>query len=300
MWLALLGLISLFLILKPVPVHAAGQNLILATVTSTRDSGLMDFLVATFERQTGYSVKTIVVSSGEALATGSRGEADVLWVNSPEAEEKFMAEGHGLRRLPVMHNDFMIVGPAQDPAWARDSSSATSAFKRIAQSKVPFVSQADQSDTHKMELGLWKATGLLPQGRWYIEAGQGMEKTLWLAAQKGGYILVDRGTYLTMKRGLNLAILVEGGGAPKNFYSVIEVDPARHPKVNAAGARAFADFLLSYETQGMIGVYGQDEYEQPLFFPNGKAMEVNQGSCQKCPVVELRPPCVDDILSKTY
>ncbi|MBI1987773.1 MAG: substrate-binding domain-containing protein [Nitrospinae bacterium] len=270
--LALMGMICLLLILKAVPVHSAGQGLILATTTSTQDSGLLDFLLPIFERKTGYLVKTIAVGSGEALAMGSRGEADVLLVHSPEAEKKFMAEGHGLRRRPVMHNDFVIVGPAQDPARIQGTPSSAAAFKAMAQAQSLFVSRADQSGTHKMELNLWKAAGLSPQGKWYIEAGQGMGETLRIADQKGGYTLVDRGTYLAMKKGLGLSVLVEGDGALKNFYSVIELDSARHPKVNAAGGRAFADFLVSPETQRLIGIYGQDEYGQPLFFPNPKEM----------------------------
>lgn len=254
-------------------VQAAEKTLILATTTSTQDSGLLDFLTPIFEKQTGYTVKTIAVGTGEALAMGSRGEADVLLVHAPAAEKELMTHGHGSRRLPVMHNDFVLVGPSEDLAKVKGSTEAAVALKSIAQARALFLSRGDNSGTHKMEQTLWKQSGITPEGEWYLESGQGMGETLRIADQKGGYILADRGTYLTMKKGLRLIILVEGDPALKNYYSVIEVSSTRHPKANAEGAKAFADFLVSNPIQRYIGKYGVDEYGQPLFFPDNSTSQ---------------------------
>ena len=247
---------------------AAQGALILATTTSTQDSGLLDVLVPMFQKRTGVSVKTIAVGSGQALAMGRKGEADVLLVHSPEAERAFMAEGAGLRRRLVMHNDFVLLGPAADPAGLRGKA-APAAFRALAAGSVPFVSRGDQSGTHAAEKKLWKAAGVDPSGRpWYLETGQGMGQTLNIAAEKKACTLSDRGTWLAMRTFLGLAVLVEGDPALANVYHVIELDPARWPRVNAGAAQAFADFLVGAQAQEAIRTFGADRYGAPLFYPD--------------------------------
>ena len=243
------------------------EMLILATTTSTRDSGLLDELVPRFEAQTGIQVKVIAVGTGAALRMGREGNADVLLVHAPTAEEAFMREGHGLERRAVMHNDFVIVGPPDDPADVRDLPAAE-AMRRIAQSHALFISRGDDSGTHKKEQELWKAASITPEGAWYQASGQGMGATLQIASEKGAYTLTDRGTFLNMRAVLNLEVLVEGDPVLFNPYHVIVVNPERHPAVNVEGARAFADFLTSPEVQALIGAYGRDRFGEPLFVPD--------------------------------
>lgn len=243
------------------------QPIILATTTSTQDSGLLDVLVPAFEKQSGYQVKTIAVGSGEALAMGQRGEADVILSHSPDAEEKFVAEGHGVNRRAVMHNDFVLVGPPDDPAGVRGKP-MVEALTQLAQQQAVFVSRGDNSGTHALEKKLWKSAGLTPSGSWYLSTGQGMGNTLRVAEQKRGYTLSDRATYLAQRSQLQLAILGEGDQLLLNHYHVIEVNPAKHPRVNNAGARAFGDFLVSDAGQQIIRTFGVEKYGQPLFFPD--------------------------------
>ena len=254
---------------------AAPKAVILATTTSTQDSGLLDVLIPLFEKESGYFVKTIAVGSGQAMAMGKKGEADVLLVHSPDAEKKFMAEGDGVNRRLIMHNDFVIVGPTSDPARIRGVKTSVDAVKRISQTGSLFLSRGDNSGTHAKEKGLWKAAGTSPEGqKWYQQTGLGMGQTLNVAAEKKGYTLTDRGTYLTLRKTLGLDILVEGDPLLLNIYHVIEVNPGRWPKVNAAGARAFADFLVSNKVQAIIGTFGIDKFGAPLFFPDaGKKPE---------------------------
>ncbi len=251
------------------------KDIILATTTSTQDSGLLDVLVPQFERQTGLRVKTIAVGSGQAMAMGQQGEADVLLVHSPEAERKFVAEGFGIQRRRVMHNDFILVGPPADPAGIKAAGSALEGFRRIASTASVFVSRGDNSGTHAQEKKLWKAAGLTPEGqKWYQQTGLGMGQTLNVTAEKNAYTLADRGTYLALRKNLGLAILSEGDAVLLNVYHVIEVNPVRFPKVNAAGAKAFGDFLLAKETQKLIAIFGVDTFGSPLFFPDaGKKNE---------------------------
>ena len=257
------------------PAHAASKSLILATTTSTQDSGLLDVLIPVFEKESGYFVKTIAVGSGQAMAMGKKGEADVLLVHSPDDEKKFMADGFGTGRRLVMHNDFIIVGPASDPAGIRGAKSSADVFRKISHSGALFLSRGDNSGTHAKEKKLWKAAGLSPEGqKWYQQTGLGMGETLNVAAEKKGYTLTDRGTYLALRKTLGLEILAEGDPSLLNVYHVIEVNPARWPKVNSAGARAFADFMVSKKTQEMIGTFGVDKFGAPLFFPDaGKKPE---------------------------
>jgi tungstate transport system substrate-binding protein len=266
---ALLGMAILSLVLGKQPVQAQTKTIILSTTTSTQDSGLLDVLIPVFEKKTGYSVKTIAVGSGQAMAMGQKGEADVLLVHSPEAEEKFVAEGYGVNRRIVMHNDFILVGPPEDPARIKGMKSSSESFKKIASEKALFMSRGDNSGTHSKEKAIWKATGINPEGeKWYQQTGLGMGQTLNVAAEKKGYTLADRGTYLALKKNLGLHILVEGDAILLNVYHVIEVNPAKWTKINALGASAFSNFLVSKEAQGIIRTFGIDRFGSPLFFPD--------------------------------
>jgi len=259
-------------------VQAQPKTIILATTTSTQDSGLLDVLLPIFENKTGYFVKTIAVGSGQAMAMGQKGEADVLLVHSPDAEKKFVAEGYGVNRRLVMHNDFIIVGPSEDPAKIKGMKSSVEAFKKMASAKALFASRGDNSGTHAKEKAIWKATGMNPEGeKWYQQTGLGMGQTLSVASEKKGYTLADRGTYLALKKNLGLDILVEGDAILLNIYHVIEVNPAKWPKVNSAGAKAFADFMVSKETQGIIKTFGVDKFGSPLFFPDAGKKEEELG-----------------------
>jgi tungstate transport system substrate-binding protein len=251
------------------------KNIILATTTSTQDTGLLDVLLPIFEKKTGYFVKTIAVGSGQAMTMGQKGEADVLLVHSPDAEKKFMTEGYGINRRLVMHNDFIIVGPRNDPAHINRSRNAAEAFKKIAAGNALFISRGDNSGTHSAEKKIWGAAGIKQEGqKWYQQTGLGMGQTLSVAAEKKAYTLADRGTYLALKKNLGLDILVEGDAILLNIYHVIEVNPAKWPKVNGAGARAFADFMVSKDTQAIIKTFGIQKYGLPLFFPDaGKKVE---------------------------
>jgi tungstate transport system substrate-binding protein len=265
-------LASFCLLLKPVPATAAGtpsKTVILATTTSTQDSGLLDVLVPLFEKSSGYSVKTIAVGSGQAMKMGEKGEADVLLGHSPEAEKKFMADGFGSSRRLVMHNDFIIVGPLTDPAKIRAVTGVAEAMRQIAASGEAFISRGDNSGTHAKEKGLWKAAGIDPEaGKWYQQTGLGMGQTLNVAAEKRAYTLTDRATYLAMKKSLGMAILAEGDASLLNVYHVIEVNPQKWPRVNSAGGKAFADFMVSQKAQKTIGKFGVEKFGSPLFAPD--------------------------------
>ena len=256
----------------------ANPELILATTTSTQDSGLLDVLIPIFEKKTGYFVKTIAVGSGQAMAMGQKGEADVLLVHSPDAEKKFMAEGYGVNRLIVMHNDFIIAGPPADPAAIKGAKSTVDAFKKIAAAGALFLSRGDNSGTHAKEQGIWKAAGINPEGqKWYQQTGLGMGQTLNVAAEKKGYTLADRGTWLSLQQRLGLPILKEGDPILLNIYHVIAVNPVKWPKVNADGAKAFSDFMVSAETQGIIKTFGVEKYGGALFFPDAGKKEDDLG-----------------------
>lgn len=246
--------------------QAGKGRMILATTTSTQDSGLLDELVPRFQGQSGCSVKTVAVGSGEALELGERGDADVLLVHSPAAEEEFMDGGHGVSRAPVMHNDFVLVGPAGDPANVRGAGSAADAFTRISKQSAPFASRSDESGTHTKELSIWEAAGIEPAGSWYIETGQGMGQTLTIAGQKRAYTLADRGTFLATDN-VDLDLLFEGGSDLLNPYHVIVVEGEG---VNRECAQAFADWITSPGTQEQIGRFGVPEYGEPLFFADAK------------------------------
>ena len=254
------------------PVLAA-QAVILSTTTSTQDSGLLDVLVPMFEKKTGYTVKTISVGTGQALALGAKGEADVCLVHAPDSEKKYVADGLLLNRRLVMHNDFIIVGPADDPARIKGLASAVDALKRIAEAKATFVSRGDNSGTHQLEKKLWQEAKIQPAGAWYLQSGQGMGATLGIASEKRAYAVTDRGTFLAFQKRVQLVNLVERDRILLNIYSVMEANAAKFPRVNAAGGKAFADFMVSPEVQEAIKTFGVDKYGEPLFFPDAGKRE---------------------------
>jgi len=255
--------------------QAASKVLILATTTSTQDSGLLEVLIPLFEKESGYIVKTIAVGSGQAMLMGKKGEVDVLLVHSPDAEIKFMAEGAGSSRRVVMHNEFVVVGPTTDPAKLRGFKTCAEAFKKIADVKALFFFRNDNSGTYTKEKELWKAAGVIPDSQqWYHQTGLGMGQTLLVADEKKGYTLTDRATYIALKTKLELAIVLEGDPKLMNIYHVIQVNAVKWPKVNSAGAKTFADFMVSPKTQKVIGSYGVVKFRAPLFFPDaGKNSE---------------------------
>src|SRR4030043_516119 len=219
-WIILGGVVTLMLISAMTPVQAQQKTLILATTTSTQDSGLLDVLIPIFEKNTGYFVKTIAVGSGQAMAMGQKGEADVLLVHSPEAEKKFVAEGYGINGRIVMHNDFIVVGPSEDPTKIKGAKPTVEAFKKAGSGPALFLSRGDNSGTNAKEMGIWKAAGINPEKqKWYQQTGLGMGQTLNVASEKKAYTLADRGTYLAVKKNLPMDILVEGDAILLNVYN---------------------------------------------------------------------------------
>ena len=243
-------------------------DLILATTTSLQDSGLLDILVPAFEKASGYTVKPVAVGTGQALTMGQQGNADVLFVHAPTQEQTFMDAGWGVDRRLVAHNYFWIVGPAADPAGISGTTSAVDAFKKIAASRATFISRGDNSGTNTKELALWKSAGITPAGSWYVQSGQGMGPTLQIASEKGGYTLTDTATFLANQSRLTLQALVKSDTSLINIYSVIAVNPAKWPKVNAAGAKAFEDFVTGTAGQQIIAGFGTDKYGLALFTPD--------------------------------
>ncbi|HUI88223.1 MAG TPA: substrate-binding domain-containing protein [Anaerolineales bacterium] len=259
---------------------SSDQNLILATTTSTQDSGLLDVLVPLFEQQTGYIVKTVAVGTGAALQLGQQGNADVLLVHAPSSEVTYMNGGFGKDRFLVMHNDFIIVGPSSDPAKIKGDTDAVDAFKKIAAAGATFISRGDQSGTNTKELALWKSAGIDPAGTkpaWYVSTGQGMGATLTITSQKGAYTLSDRATYLAYQSNLQLEVLVEKDNSLLNVYHVITVNPDKWPKVNYTGALAFANWIVSPAIQDVIGKFGVDKYGQQLFVPDAGKSDADLG-----------------------
>ena len=249
--------------------HARSRDVLLASTTSTQDSGLLDALIPAFERATGYRVKLIAGGSGQALENGRRGDVDVLLVHSPDAEKQFIADGDGIERAYVMHNEFVLVGPAGDPAGAKSAPDAVAAFRAIAAHGASFISRGDDSGTNVAERRLWAAAGIDPTSRgWYTESGQGQGATLQIASQNGAYALTDRGTFLAQRHNLQLEVLSQGSAALLNYYHVIVVNPARHPDVNVQGARAWAAFVTGNEGQEIIRTFGVQQYGEPLFVPD--------------------------------
>ena len=261
---------ALLTVYPAIRLSAQSDQIILATTTSTRDAGLLDSLVPLFERRTGYHIKVIAVGSGQALAMGRRGDADVVLSHAPEAERALVDSGYFVRRRLVMHNEFLVVGAAGDSAGVRGLSDATAAFRRLAERHGPFVSRGDQSGTHQRELALWKRAGFAtpPPGDWYVEAGQGMGASLQLADEKRAYTLTDRATYLAWRDKLQLVPMVEGDSLLYNVYHVLELNPRNAARINVTGGRVFADFLVSAEAQRLIGAFGKSRFGQSLFVPD--------------------------------
>ena len=263
------SLLALGLLLRPLARGAdqASRNVILSTTTSTQDSGLLDVLIPLFEKQTGFSVKTVSVGTGQALALAAKGDADVALVHAPSLEKQYVADAKLLNRRLVMYNDFVIIGPKEDPAKIKSVKTALAALKLIEQSKSRFVSRGDNSGTHNLEKSLWKEAVIQPQGDWYIETGQGMGATLGIANERDVYTITDRGTLLALGKRVNLPILIEGDKALLNIYSVMEVNPANGPRINSAGGKAFADFMVAPQTQNVIKNFGVEKFGQSLFVP---------------------------------
>lgn len=271
-------LVASFLLTSCTVDEPQSQSLLLVSTTSTQDSGLLDVLLPAFTAQTGYNVQMVAVGSGQALKIGEQGNADIILLHSPAAEKEFIANGFGIDRRLVMHNDFVIVGPPSDPAALRTQPTLDSIFKVIFSSASTFVSRGDESGTHVKELTLWKNAGLDPVGQdWYLETGQGQGATLSIASEKGAYALTDRGTYLAYQSNLDLVILFEGAPSLLNVYHVITVNPEKFQNINLAGAQAFADFITSPEGQKIIGEFGVEQYGEPLFFPDADKTDAELG-----------------------
>jgi tungstate transport system substrate-binding protein len=251
---------------------AQDKSIVVASTTSTQDSGLFEYLLPIFKRKTGITVKVVAQGTGKALDTGRRGDADVVFVHAKSQEEKFLAEGHGVKRLPVMYNDFVVVGPKNDPAGVKGMKDVGKALQTIKDKQATFISRGDRSGTHSAELRLWKASGVdieKAKGPWYKAIGQGMGAALNTAAGSGGYVLSDRATWIHFKNKQNLAVLVEGDQRLFNQYGVMLVNPAKHPNVKKELGQAFIDFLVSPAGQKAIASYKING--QQLFFPNANA-----------------------------
>jgi len=261
----LFSVVVLFILVFPA---LGAERLKLATTTSTENTGLLAYLLPAFEQQCGCTVDVIAVGTGQALKLGENGDADVLLVHAPELEEKFVAAGFGVNRRAVMFNDFVILGPAADPAGVREAKSAAEALAKIAAKQAPFVSRGDQSGTHVKELALWKTAGIKPEGTWYMEAGQGMGQCLTMAGEKQAYVLSDRGTYLAFREKVGLAIVHEGDAVLRNPYTVIAVSPGKHPQVQYLLSMQFIAFLTSPKGQRLIREFKDQVSGEPLFVPS--------------------------------
>ncbi len=258
----------------PAPTSPPPASLILATTTSTQDSGLLDAILPVFERGYNAKVKVVAVGTGQALKLGADGNADVVLVHARKQEDEFVANGDGINRRDVMYNDFVLVGPPNDLAKISGLKLAADAFKQIAQAQSPFASRGDKSGTNTKELEIWQTAGIQPQGAWYLSVGQGMGETLTFANEKSAYTLSDRATFLAQQARLSLAILVGGSRIEENAdpslynpYGVIPINPAKHPNVNYALAEQFARWITASETQKLIATFGVDKYGQSLFRP---------------------------------
>lgn len=246
------------------------KRIILATTTSTEDSGLLDYILPKFEEETGIEVDVVAVGTGKALQMGEDGEADILLVHAKASEEEFVEEGHGLERHDVMYNDFILVGPGEDPLKLKENTpdNILEGLKIIEEGQATFVSRGDDSGTHKKELSIWEEAGVEPAGEWYLEAGGGMADVLKIADEKQGYTITDRATYLSMRDVLELEIIIEGDENLFNQYGIIPVNPDKSKEINKKDAKIFMDWLLSEETQELIGGFGIEEFDMPLFVPN--------------------------------
>ena len=255
--------LALYLLLSPSPLHAE-TRLRMSTTTSVEDSGLMKELLPPFEKMHDVKVDVIAVGTGQALKLGANGDVDLVFVHAKEAEEEFVAKGYGVNRREVMYNDFIIIGPKDDPAGVIGND-AVRALRMIAEKKSPFISRGDESGTHKKEKKIWELAGIKPSGPWYLETGQGMGATIQVATEKQGYCLADRGTYLAFEKKTDLIILSEGDDRLLNIYGIIAVNPERHPHVKYDLAITLINWITSLEGQRIIGEYKKDG--KALFTP---------------------------------
>lgn len=255
------------------------QTLILATTTSTYDSGILDYLLPDFEKQNNAVVRVISVGTGQAIALGEKGDCDLILVHDRQKEDRFVSEGYGVNRRDVMYNDFVMVGPESDPASILGVKEARQAFSKIAENKAIFISRGDDSGTYSVEKKIWDLADISPGGNhWYLSAGQGMGETLTIASEKQAYTLTDRGTFLALRGGLSLVVLCEGGSELRNPYGIIAVNPQKFSHVKYDLAIILINYLTSYKVQQRIAEFGKDKYGQPLFFPDSDEWRVNKGS----------------------
>ncbi len=267
----LLGTIVTILFMSFAACGAADKEVVLATTTSVNDSGLMDALKPVFEKDTGLTLSIISQGTGQAIKTGEAGDADVLFIHSKAAEEKFVEEGYGLERIELAYNYFVVVGPKDDPAGIKDQNlSAGEAFKKIEQSQSPFVSRGDDSGTHKKEVSIWQSENIEPEGDWYISAGKGMGAVLSMADEKMAYALTDKATYLSMKDQLDIEIVVDAAPDLLNQYTIIAVNPDKHKGINKKGAEKFIEWITSEKALEIIDEFGKDQYGDSLFKVNYK------------------------------
>lgn len=248
------------------PVEAG--ELILATTTSTYDSGLLDFIIPVFEEKYNYTVKVVSLGTGQALELGKNGDADVMLVHARKTELEMVEQGHFVDRFDVMYNDFVVVGPQADPAGIKNLADINDVFAALAGKQTTFISRGDDSGTHKKELSIWEAAGIAAEGAWYVSSGSGMGDTLRMADEKEGYTLTDRATYLSLRDTLDMEILHEGSPQLHNQYGVMAVNPANFPRINYEGAKLFIEFLTSQEGQELIA--GFKPFGETLFFPNAR------------------------------
>lgn len=272
---AIVFCVAMCILVLPV---AAQERLRLATTTSTENSGLLYALLPPFEKMFNLKVDVVAVGTGKAIKLGENGDADVILVHARSMEDKFVNDGYGVNRRDVMHNDFVIVGPADDPAGVKQAKTASEAFSKIAAKQSTFVSRGDQSGTHKKELGLWGNAGIKPSGTWYLESGRGMGEVLVIANEKGTYTLTDRGTYLAFQMGkkINLPVLFEGDPVLFNPYGIIAVNPERHPHADYVKAMALIGWVTSQQGQKIIKEFGKDKFGEPLFYPDAIKNPVSQ------------------------
>ncbi|MGE5416380.1 MAG: substrate-binding domain-containing protein [Acidobacteriota bacterium] len=293
--LLIFGLSLLLMSVIPVTAGQVESSMILATTTSTQDSGLLDVLIPVFEKKYKTSVKVIAVGSGQAMTMGKSGDADVLLVHSRKAEDEFMSGGFGSLRKDVMHNAFLVVGPASDPAKVNGMTDVIAAFKKISEAKAKFISRGDKSGTDTKEKDIWKKAEIIPAKSWYVESGQGMGETLTMANEMNAYTLADEATYLSWKDKVDLKEVVKGDKLLANPYGVIVVNPEKFPKVHIIGAKAFADFVTNKEGQLIIYNFGRDKYGRSLFVPDAVPIEKLLEKPKPAPVVKPAPAFIPGI-----